>query len=57
MTILFQIRDLTHLVNPTILKETMKLQGDEQVYALVFSNKSVSNYDLFNGICMSIAYC
>ncbi|XP_014472835.1 PREDICTED: aspartate--tRNA ligase, mitochondrial [Dinoponera quadriceps] len=37
----YQIRNLTHLVNPIMLKETMKLQDDEQkVYALVFPNKS-----------------
>ncbi|XP_025152367.1 aspartate--tRNA ligase, mitochondrial isoform X2 [Harpegnathos saltator] len=37
----YQIRNLTHLVDSTILQETMRLQDVEQkVFALVFSNKS-----------------
>ncbi|XP_032687271.1 aspartate--tRNA ligase, mitochondrial isoform X2 [Odontomachus brunneus] len=38
----YQIQDLTHLVDPIILKkETMKLQdGEQKMYALIFSNKS-----------------
>lgn len=37
----YQIQDLTHMVDLTVLKETIKLQDSEQkVYALVFPNKS-----------------
>ncbi|KAG5314272.1 SYDM protein, partial [Acromyrmex insinuator] len=41
LRISYQIKDLTHMFDLPVLKETMKLEDDKQkVYALVFSKKS-----------------
>lgn len=42
---IFQIQNLTHISDLSILKRTMKLEDDKQkVYALIFPNKLVSFY-------------
>lgn len=39
----FQIQDLTHISDLSVLKRTMKLEDNKQkVYALIFPNKLVS---------------
>lgn len=41
----FQIQNLTHISDLSVLKRTMKLEDDKQkVYALIFPNKLVSFY-------------
>jgi len=42
---IFQIQNLTHLVDLSILREKLKLKLKDKltVYTLVFPNKSVSN--------------
>jgi len=40
---IFQIQNLTHIVDLPILKEKLKLKDKLTVYTLVFPNKSVSD--------------